>query len=389
MDLGQNETVYTYKTSKGNTDYYIFEGRYPKDNIEADPLMSENGYCGNSYPYALKGDEGILLYKVTKEMNSLINQPKIYTIPHSEFFFDAQNTVTLIPGDSYTDEEAEVKFIALKDVDGLKINVSKFTPISKKIISLFNVSLGIHKGSGFQNPIPTENIPDIDLHMYSYDGKMVGMDYNSLNYENQIIGATTSGNIPGGGPEWISIPRDIKTYYTVDVSPLKKWAEETNTPLENVSVMWNVIDYDEKGSRRESDPIEVKINIDKPTTLAIKADIDIKPDTINLKSKGNWITAYIELPKEYDINKIDRSTILLNHEISAEIINNSDYKTTDQDNDGILDIMVKFDREKVIEMIKRNVSNKRDFNFDIIGEVVHNQIPILFEGADNVNIIPK
>jgi hypothetical protein len=45
--------------------------------------------------------------------------------------------------------------------------------------------------------------------------------------------------------------------------------------------------------------------------MPIIASIDIKPDTLNLKSKGNWITAYIELPEGSNVGDIDCSTIRL------------------------------------------------------------------------------
>ncbi len=41
-------------------------------------------------------------------------------------------------------------------------------------------------------------------------------------------------------------------------------------------------------------------------------EVDIDPDTLNLDSKGKWITAYIEMSGGYDVRLIDKSTILLN-----------------------------------------------------------------------------
>jgi len=34
--------------------------------------------------------------------------------------------------------------------------------------------------------------------------------------------------------------------------------------------------------------------------LALSATVDLDPDTLNLESKGKWITCYIELPEGYD-----------------------------------------------------------------------------------------
>ena len=77
--------------------------------------------------------------------------------------------------------------------------------------------------------------------------------------------------------------------------------------------------------------------------------IDIDPDTLNLKSKGKWITCYIELPEGYDVADIDISTILLNDVVPAE-----DHPTDigDYDNDGIPDLMVKFNRQAVQDILE-------------------------------------
>lgn len=79
-------------------------------------------------------------------------------------------------------------------------------------------------------------------------------------------------------------------------------------------------------------------------TQIVPVTIDINPDTLNLKSNGMWITCYIELPDGYDVVDINISTILLSDNVSAE-----DHPTniSDYDNDGIPDLMVKFDREAV------------------------------------------
>ena len=85
-----------------------------------------------------------------------------------------------------------------------------------------------------------------------------------------------------------------------------------------------------------------------PTPPFATATIDIAPDTLNLKSKGKWITAYIELPEGYNISDINVSTILLNDTVSAEL---SPSAIGDYDNDSVPDLMVCFNRTEVIEYI--------------------------------------
>jgi hypothetical protein len=77
--------------------------------------------------------------------------------------------------------------------------------------------------------------------------------------------------------------------------------------------------------------------------------LDIDPDTLNLRSRGRWITAYIEVYDGRDIRDIDLSTLLLNETIPAE---RWPYAIGDYDDDGIPDLMVKFNRSDVQRYIE-------------------------------------
>jgi len=77
-------------------------------------------------------------------------------------------------------------------------------------------------------------------------------------------------------------------------------------------------------------------------------NVDIKPEILNINSAGNWITAYIEVPDEYDVNTIDVSTVRMSGIIPAET---SMFGVGDYDRDKIPDMMVKFSRAKVCEQL--------------------------------------
>jgi hypothetical protein len=64
----------------------------------------------------------------------------------------------------------------------------------------------------------------------------------------------------------------------------------------------------------------------------VPATIDIDPDTLNLKSKGSFITAYIELPEGFDVNLIDVCSVMLNETVFAEL---SPTAIGDYDTDGV------------------------------------------------------
>jgi hypothetical protein len=91
----------------------------------------------------------------------------------------------------------------------------------------------------------------------------------------------------------------------------------------------------------------------------IETSIDIDPDTLNLKSKGKFITAYIEL-EGADVRDIDASSILLNGAISPIVdekygfVTSEDSYIVDHDNDGIMERMVKFDRVEVEKILSPN-----------------------------------
>jgi hypothetical protein len=89
------------------------------------------------------------------------------------------------------------------------------------------------------------------------------------------------------------------------------------------------------------------------TPRLLDVDMNIEPDTLNLASRGKWITGYIELPEGYDVDSIDTSSILLNNTVMID----ADAPTAigDVDRDGTLDMMVKFDRSQVTVYILNNV----------------------------------
>ncbi|MDH5482416.1 MAG: hypothetical protein OEY22_06015 [Candidatus Bathyarchaeota archaeon] len=81
---------------------------------------------------------------------------------------------------------------------------------------------------------------------------------------------------------------------------------------------------------------------------AITSELNVDPDTLNLRSRGSWITCYIELSEDYELEDINLSTILLNDTILAETRPTA---IGDHDEDGVPDLMLKFDRAEVESFI--------------------------------------
>jgi len=109
----------------------------------------------------------------------------------------------------------------------------------------------------------------------------------------------------------------------------------------------------------------------------LESTIDIDPDTLNLTSKGNWITCYIELPEEYDVADIDVDTVLLESLLEVQ---HSDIQ------DDVL--MVKFDRQDVINYIEfvLGIIPPDDVTLTVTGKLTDGTS---FEGSDTIEVISK
>ncbi len=121
-----------------------------------------------------------------------------------------------------------------------------------------------------------------------------------------------------------------------------------------------------------------------PSPQVLTATIDFHPHSLNLKSRGKWITAYIELPQGYDVADINVSSIMLNNTVQAKACPT---KIRDHDCDKILELMVKFDREEVIQYILSSVNAKGKFTTVALTLTGKLEDGTPFEGTDNVKII--
>ncbi len=120
------------------------------------------------------------------------------------------------------------------------------------------------------------------------------------------------------------------------------------------------------------------------TVLKVGTAVDIDPDTLNRKSKGKWVTAYIELPEGLNVADIDISTLAIvkvdNNPIAEPIYaQSSPTAINDYDFDGIPDLMVKFDRRKLINEL---TSGNRLITLS--GELTDGNT---FQGSDTIRVI--
>ena len=105
---------------------------------------------------------------------------------------------------------------------------------------------------------------------------------------------------------------------------------------------------------------------------AIEAEIDIDPDTLNLSSKGKWITCYIWLPEDYDVADVNSNSVLLEDEIEPQWLWFDDDQQV---------VMARFNRSEV-----QGILDVGEVELTITGQLTDGTI---FEGTDVVRVIDK
>lgn len=224
--------------------------------------------------------------------------------------------------------------------DGIIVESSGSCTIEKN--SVENNIIGIVTWDSFNNRFYHNNLIDNTIQVYN----------SEPNYSENIW----DNGYPSGGNYW-------SDYADEDVY------RGSNQDEPNSDGIWDhpyEIDADNIDNYPLVEPWEV-----------VTATVDIYPDTLNIYSLfGKCIKAYIELPENYRIGDIDVTTIKLNDEVQP-----IPYPTEigDYDNDGILDLMLKFDRTNVVRSILRTGGDTLTITGALIGRS--------FEGSDTIKVI--
>jgi len=136
----------------------------------------------------------------------------------------------------------------------------------------------------------------------------------------------------------------------------------------------------EGGEKKKEDPSN------KGKQKIIKVICDIDPGILNLKSKGKWITAYIEFNENFNIENIDTDSIQLIIDSHILYVDpESPNAIGDYDNDGLFDLMIKFNRSTVISAISSNPEPSQFCEMTITGDL--NDGGVKFDGTTEIELL--
>jgi hypothetical protein len=161
--------------------------------------------------------------------------------------------------------------------------------------------------------------------------------------------------------------------------------------VNNEMIYWTEFGDEGKVIRANTDSTNIQpivTGLSLPVFLALDSTsvpepitIDIHPDTLNKKSKGKYVTSYIELPETYSVEDIDIETVMLSvggFSISAEL---SPTEIGDYNDNDIPDFMVKFNRHSVQDTFEVGVVE--------MTLTCQNYDGVSFEGSDTVLAIDE
>jgi hypothetical protein len=110
----------------------------------------------------------------------------------------------------------------------------------------------------------------------------------------------------------------------------------------------------------------------------IQASVNIDPDSLDVSSNGQWITAYIDLPAPENVSSIDVSSIRLDRVIP---INSS--SIGDFDKGKVQEMMVKFDRALFVKSLGNVTKEGRNVTVSVSGSLTDGRI---FSGVDTIRV---
>ena len=241
--------------------------------------------------------------------------------------------------------------VYVENTVGRRSNTEGFTFYVPEIILALLRSPGelrVHDSQGNVTGLVDGEIKEEIAYSYCADNNVL-IAYPSDSYTYEVVGT-------GYGPYGLSI------ISASDGEEITFEANEIPTSLgarHVYAVNWGALSAGDEGvvlniDKNGDGSFEQMIIADNDLTsdefaLQTEVVIDFDPDTLNLQSKGKFVTVYIELPDDFDVSEIEISSLRLNELVPAlpKPIEIGDY-----DSDGTNDLMVKFDLQELIEVLE-------------------------------------
>lgn len=158
----------------------------------------------------------------------------------------------------------------------------------------------------------------VEKHRFD-DGQSI---FNEDKYEGgQLLGVDHPGlhDRPLMGMVYSPVPDSLVVNDSADFDPsIATFLLGDLESGEEASVQLAVVWSTESDPEDAFDQVVDKMVNQKVELRTIEANIEIHPETLNLKSKGRWVTCIIELPSYLEESDIDPSTVQLEGSIMAE-----------------------------------------------------------------------
>jgi len=131
--------------------------------------------------------------------------------------------------------------------------------------------------------------------------------------------------------------------------------------------------------------LSISIYVEKvvPPPILI-VSISICPEALNLQARSKWITTYIELPQTNNLSDINTESIRLNHTVPAEP---HPIGIEDHNNDGIPELMVKFNRSAVRDLIISHTTIQSKFEQTTLTVTGYFMNGTQFEASNTITVI--
>ncbi|MBU0730531.1 MAG: choice-of-anchor D domain-containing protein [Proteobacteria bacterium] len=130
-----------------------------------------------------------------------------------------------------------------------------------------------------------------------------------------------------------------------------------------------------------NDPDNPTSNLLITGRVIIAPQVDIGNETLNSRSRGRWVTIYIELPDGYFVEQINIDSVILD-EVNGQYIDpplntSGPVEIGDNNGNGVPDLMVKFDRQMLMDLLVHGIND-----ITVTGELLDGTV---FEQVSTVN----